>query len=520
MTNRSGVRQAALPLIMIGALAVSSLVAIRGALRMRDLEERTLRDFAAVAGANYAGRTYSMLGNFGPTIIVAAGKRGARTPEGDLNAIAATLDTLRTCCDINLPSRGVATGAWGDSASLRIHPRSVKDSARLAALHDVTRWPAVANAPIRFATGSTSDTTFMYLVYPQYDADRKPAGFIAVDLDLRVAADSMFGVLFRARPLLLPERMTGIDNNAGIGEVTLFDRGDRTLYRSPTPHPHDYNATVNFGRDTLLRIKYQLSPAAARGILHGSVPGAGAGMQIALAALAFALAVMIAITLRRAQNLARIRADFAASVTHELRTPLTQILMSAETLQLQRERSAEERTTFLNAIVGESRRLVHLIDNVLHFSRAERRILHVRPRAERVDTLVSQALANRTGFLYEAPSPVTASVDAEAFRLALANVLDNAVQHGASPIRVSVSPTGNGAQVVVEDSGPGIAAADRQRVLEPFVRLDAARERHPTGSGIGLAVAAEVMRAMNGTIALEDAEPGGLRVTLTLRAEP
>jgi signal transduction histidine kinase len=83
-------------------------------------------------------------------------------------------------------------------------------------------------------------------------------------------------------------------------------------------------------------------------------------------------------------------------------------------------------------------------------------------------------------------------------------------------VRVSVVRTGAGAEVIVDDAGPGIPPDDRRRVLDPFVRLAAAQERHPTGSGIGLAVVNEVMRAMNGRVVLEDADPRGLRVRLVL----
>jgi signal transduction histidine kinase len=522
MKARWTVRQSVLPVVMILALAVSSIVAVRGAYRMRAVEERALRDYAELAAWNYSARAYSMLTNFAPAVIVAAGKRGVRGPVHDLAAIVGALDSLRDCCETPLPAAGVATGAWGDTASIRLHSSSVLSSsataARIAALGAVAMQAPMATASARFATGGDKATPFMYVVYPQFDRDRKPAGFIAVDLDLRVAADSMFGAMFRSGSLLLPQSMAAVPDNPALGELALVDGGGRELFRNRTPDPTDYTATVGFGRDTTVRLTFRLSAAAARGLLRGTMPGQGAKAQVVLALLAFLLALLIAVTLRRAQNLARARADFAAAVTHELRTPLTHILVNAETLQLQRERSSGERGAFVDAIVDESRRLVHLIDNVLHFSRAEQRTLHVRRAPERIDTLVSRTFGARPGVVVDAAEPVMASVDAQALHLAMANVIDNAMQHGSAPVRVFVAATSGGAEIVIDDTGPGIPLRDRRRVFEPYVRLAPAKDTHPTGSGIGLSVVAEVMRAMGGSVVLEDATPSGLRVRLILQS--
>jgi signal transduction histidine kinase len=515
MSARLSVRQLIVPGAAIVALIASSVIAIVGAMRARDMEHRTVQDFAALAAYNYSGRALSMLANFSPAIVGAAGKRGVRTTEQDLDALMVVLDSLRTCCEAILPAKGAASGVFGDSSSVRFHVRSVRDAGRTAALAKIARGAPMAHATVRFATGGDHAAPFLYVVYPQYDRRREASGFVAIELDVAAAADSTFGALYEQRPALLPERLVGSDDNSILGEAILIDRDGRELFRTARSYPPTYDVAVPFGRDSVLQLRFHLSPAAARSILRGAQPGAGPRFQIVFASLSILLALLIAVTLRRAQRLARIRADFAASVTHELRTPLTQILLSAETLRLQRERSAGERRQFLSSIIDESRRLVHLIDNVLHFSRAERQILNIRPRAERLDSLVAAAVSGRAGVDFE-PVAATAMVDADAFRLALSNVLDNAALHGSPRVRVRISCTGAAAEVIVEDSGLGIPVRERRRVLEPFVRLESARERHPTGSGIGLAVVAEVMRAMNGNVILEDAMPRGLRVRLVV----
>src|SRR6185437_15523464 len=89
--------------------------------------------------------------------------------------------------------------------------------------------------------------------------------------------------------------------------------------------------------------------------------------------------VLAVLQLRREQELARLRSDFISSVSHELRTPLAQILLFAETLRLGRVRSAAERAGATDVIVQEARRLMQLVENVLLFSRSERRMTRLRP---------------------------------------------------------------------------------------------------------------------------------------------
>ena len=105
---------------------------------------------------------------------------------------------------------------------------------------------------------------------------------------------------------------------------------------------------------------------------------------------------------------------------------------------------------------------------------------------------------------------------------AIANLVDNAIKYGratkgsAGAIAVTAEAAGSVARIVVADRGPGIPAADRERVLKRFVRLEASRSA--PGTGLGLSLVAAVARLSGGTIALEDNAPG-LRVVLTLPRE-
>jgi len=88
------------------------------------------------------------------------------------------------------------------------------------------------------------------------------------------------------------------------------------------------------------------------------------------------------VQLRRESQLTRLRTDFISGVSHELRTPLAQIRMFSETLTLGRVRSDEERRRSLAIIDQEARRLTHLVENLLHFSRSERQTAHITPEPD------------------------------------------------------------------------------------------------------------------------------------------
>jgi len=102
-----------------------------------------------------------------------------------------------------------------------------------------------------------------------------------------------------------------------------------------------------------------------------------------------------------------------------------------------------------------------------------------------------------------------------AMRRAFRNLLENASIHGVRAT-VRIAREASGPSVVIEDEGPGISEADRERVFEPFVRLDESRGPDKGGAGLGLAIARTIIRGHGGDISLENRAEGGLRVTVVL----
>ena len=126
----------------------------------------------------------------------------------------------------------------------------------------------------------------------------------------------------------------------------------------------------------------------------------------------------------------------------------------------------------------------------------------------------------------EAPSGIRLKIEpdvtVEGVRMQLVrllnNLLDNANRYGGGEISIGVYREGYSAVMTIKDRGPGIPAAERERIFERFTRLDAARSRGAGGTGLGLAIARDIALAHGGTLTVEDAPEGAcfvLRVPLS-----
>ena len=110
--------------------------------------------------------------------------------------------------------------------------------------------------------------------------------------------------------------------------------------------------------------------------------------------------------------------------------------------------------------------------------------------------------------------------DAAGLRRVLRNLGDNAARHAEGRVAFSVAERDGVVLLEVDDDGPGVPEADRERVFERFVRLDDARARDGGGSGLGLAIVAELVAAHGGTVAIGTSPAGGTRVGVSLPASP
>ncbi len=217
-----------------------------------------------------------------------------------------------------------------------------------------------------------------------------------------------------------------------------------------------------------------------------------------------------------------------SDASHELRTPIAVIRTELEVARRDPEAAWE---AVASTVLGEVDRLQSLVDDLLLLARInERGIASERfavldvirdVAGRRREVPVTTAVVDAAGDWADAPAaaPVLIVGDGQAVQRALDHVVANAARHAASRVEIVVDHAGLPGMIAihVDDDGPGIAPADRERVLQRFERLDQARDRDAGGSGLGLAVAADVAAAHGGTVRIDDSPLGGARVTLTLR---
>jgi signal transduction histidine kinase len=245
----------------------------------------------------------------------------------------------------------------------------------------------------------------------------------------------------------------------------------------------------------------------------------GGALALALlAALARALVLLDRAASQARASEAAMRA-FLADASHELRTPVAALQASAE--RLLREQPARPARDAIEAqLARDSRRLGHLIDDLLNLARLDaRERLHQEPvdLTELVTTAVAATHtthpAARVELLSDGPVPV--SGDRDALLRAVRNLLDNAIAV-ADTITVEVTQTANSPTISVTDNGPGIPADQCERIFEPFVRLT---ESPRGGTGLGLTIVRRTIESHGGTITCEPSRTGGARFTLRLPAD-
>jgi signal transduction histidine kinase len=328
-----------------------------------------------------------------------------------------------------------------------------------------------------------------------------------------------------ARRPLLPADVSGGQPNDSLLTIVASTSSGETVYQSPRNEPSPFTAQAASERVGGMVVRVALRPSALARLRLGPPPRSRLPLLVTLLAAAAALFVIALMQLRREQELIRLRADFVSGVSHELRTPLTQILLFAETLRLGRARSDRERMDAVGIIVEEARRLMQLVDNVLHFARVERGIPGPRAAPIALQPVVRETaalfapLADAVGVTValELDSGIQAVADASAVRQILLNLLDNALKHGphGQRIRITLDRAGGHARLTVDDQGRGVAPADRERVWLPFVRV-AASTAPVEGSGIGLAVVRELAQSFGGSAQVGDAPGGGARFVVLL----
>ncbi len=205
------------------------------------------------------------------------------------------------------------------------------------------------------------------------------------------------------------------------------------------------------------------------------------------------------------------RTNLLLAISHDLRTPLTRMRLRLAELQTEdagaRERLLDDVATMDSSITAAVTYLREGIDEEPE---------DIAELSSILNTICDQFTDAGFSVEYVGPPRLTLRCRPHALERAVTNLVDNATKYGAQ-VRVTLQRSGGGAQIDVDDDGPGIPAAEKARVLEPFYRADPARQV-VRGFGLGLAIVSGIVRRHRGTLELLDREPSGLRARMILPA--
>jgi signal transduction histidine kinase len=222
--------------------------------------------------------------------------------------------------------------------------------------------------------------------------------------------------------------------------------------------------------------------------------------------------------LARLEDAAARQRRFVADASHELRSPLTAIRTGLEVGLAHPDRAPWPEIA--RRAARQSERLEQLIAQLLELAKADAR--QIAARRQQVDLAAlladvrSALVAPGIDIAIRVPAGTAATGNPEELSRMFRNLLDNAVRYARHRVTVTAAASPDGIVVEITDDGPGIPAAERERVFDRFVRLDASREQASGSAGLGLAIAREIATAHGATIVLAEAEGGGTRAIVRL----
>ncbi len=210
----------------------------------------------------------------------------------------------------------------------------------------------------------------------------------------------------------------------------------------------------------------------------------------------------------RLQRFIRDRTQMLAAISHDLRTPITRMKLRAELVE-----DSEQRVR----MIADLDEMEAMISATLAFARDDpaREALVRLDLAALLQSLCADAAASGADVHYNGPEHLILGGRATALKRAFANLIDNAVKYGGGT-RVTAVETAHEVRVTVEDDGPGIPETERERVFEPFYRVETSRSRMTGGVGLGLSVVRAAIRVHGGDVTLATGPEGGLRASVTL----
>ena len=321
----------------------------------------------------------------------------------------------------------------------------------------------------------------------------------------------------------------------GMDSVTLLERvrGPDDAPRRPTA---EWAAVASSGEPALARpenadVEVEVTDTLTLGLRGRTLPATdrrvlGAFAAYAAAALEQQRLAAEAEAARPIAEADKMRTALLAAVSHDLRSPLASAKAAITSLRSRDIQWAAEDHDELLATADESiDRLAHLVDNLLDMSRLQAGALSVFPRPAGLEEIVARSLddlgPDSRKVAVEIPDSLPeVRVDPGILERVIVNLTGNALRYSpaGSPPLLTASALADRVELRVVDRGPGIPAADRDRMFRPFQRLG--DTDNTTGVGLGLALARGLTEAMGGTLEPDETPGGGLTMTLSLPAVP
>jgi len=275
------------------------------------------------------------------------------------------------------------------------------------------------------------------------------------------------------------------------------------------------------GHSGFLELPSATDPELAARIRERVAPSLGTLLQAALDRDALQREAVETGALRRSDM---VKTALLRAISHDLRSPLTAIITAGEALRLP-TLTGVERNELAEVVVGEAGRLSRLVDQLLDLSRLQAGAAEPRPDWCSIDEVVRGAIENLGG---ESATPIEIDIpaelplvraDAAQLERVFVNLLENARRYSAGqPVRIRAEVVGDRLVARVVDRGPGLSPAQRERIFEPFYRLEG--EHGHQGSGLGLAIVRGFVEANGGRVRAESLPGQGSVFAVELPVEP
>lgn len=330
-----------------------------------------------------------------------------------------------------------------------------------------------------------------------------------------------------ARPLTLEGQRFALTGTYALNDIADVLQRLREIFQIAIPL---LLVTAAFGGNALAR--RSLSPVQAMAAqaaaiseqnLHERLPAEGGEELVGLARVVNGLLDRLEASFDRQRR-------FIADASHELRTPTAVVRTEADVTLSREHRDEADYRGSVHIIRDAAQRLTRIVDDLFLLTRADAGHLVTRREPLYLEEVVDNATRAVRSVAQQrdvevvlqrvVEAPLTG--DADLLGRLVLNLLDNAIKHAPphSTVEVDLRDTPHGYELRVIDAGPGVPAAERERIFERFVRLDVARSRSEgsatSGAGLGLAIARRIAELHGGTLELGASQPGHTEFVVTL----